>query len=187
MERVAGQNRAATAVATATKLKEAKALTQIVVADGTDWQASLIAAPAAAAATGATLLTNGKVIAPETKAFIQANTAVQVTAVGDVAINALPDAPKKVAGTDATALSVAVAKAYFPNPKAVGVATTADFADALTGGVHVAQVGGPLVVLPAKTPTAVTDWLKGQSGLTQIYVYGGPTRITDEQLAGLVK
>ncbi|WP_336250184.1 cell wall-binding repeat-containing protein [Stomatohabitans albus] len=186
VERIAGLNRAGTAVETANQLMKADKLKQLLVADGTDWQADLIAGPAAAEADGATLLTNGDVMAPETAAFLSAHANVKVTAIGANAVKASGVA-SKVEGADATALSLAVAKQFFRAPKAVGVATDAEFADSLAGGAQVAKHDGPMVLVPASIPGTVPAYLKATPSVTNVYVYGGPTRIPEDQLAGLAE
>lgn len=186
VERIAGKNRADTAVGAAEALLKKGDVKNVLVADGADWQASLLSGPAAAEVDGAVLLTNGDQMAPETKAFIDGNTKLDVKPVGANAAKALPG-KKAVVGDSASDLSVAVAKTFFTKPKVMGVATTADFADALTGGAHIARKDGPLFLLPEQTPSFVKEWMKGQTELKQVYVYGGDTRISAEQMAGLIK
>ncbi|WP_336250402.1 cell wall-binding repeat-containing protein [Stomatohabitans albus] len=185
--RIDGANRAATAVHTAEHLAKMGKATQVLVADGADWQTSLIAAPAAAAVSGITLLSNGATMAPETKAFLDAHTTLKVTAIGDQAITATPRSTMKIAGRNAEQLGVDVAKHFFTKPKAFGVATTADFADALTGGAHIAGVGGPLLLSARETAKTVIDWSKGQADVGNVFVYGGTTRITDAQAEAFIK
>ncbi|WP_336250139.1 cell wall-binding repeat-containing protein [Stomatohabitans albus] len=185
--RIAGANRAATAIATAEHIAKVGKVDQVLVVDGTDWQSSLIAAPAAAQVNGVVVLTNGAVIAPETTAFLDAFTSLKVTAVGDQAIKATARAQSVIAGADPSVLSVKVASVFFPDPKMVGVATTTDFADALTGGAHIAAVNGPLLLVPAETPTVVTEWMTSKKKIETIYVYGGPTRIGSTQAEALSK
>lgn len=184
VERIAGANRAGTAVETANWLKQAGKLKHLLIADGTDWQPDLIAGPAAAAVTGATLLTNGAAMAPETAAFLNANTSLPVTAIGTVAKTAakVSDA---VEAEHAEALSLAVAKRFFTDPKAVGLATTADFADALAGGAHIADYDGPMVLMGTQMPGTVRTWIDQAPNLTNIMVYGGVLRIPDTALEGL--
>ena len=186
VERIAGPNRAGTAVAVAQQLQQRRKANHILVADGTDWQADLIAGPAAAAADGVTLLTNGDQMAPETAAFIGANTSLKVTAIGTNAIKAVPQA-NKIEGGDPTALSVAVAKAFFTRPTVAGVATTDDFADALAGGAQVAKENGPLVLVPKAGASGVTTYLNDVKTVTKVYAYGGTQRITEAQLEALTK
>lgn len=186
VERIAGPNRAATAVETAKRLHASDKLENFLVVDGTDWQADLIAGTAAAEVDGAVLLTNGQAMAPETAAFLKANAAVKPTAIGTVAKNA-SKLPQAVEGADSTALSLAVAKRFFTNVKAVGVATTADFADALAGGVHIAEEDGPMLLVGNKADASMAGWVKANATITKVMVYGGTQRVSDELVQGLTK
>lgn len=178
IERIAGVNRAATAVETANWLKNAGKLKHLLVADGTDWQPDLIAGPVAAEVTGATLLTNGTTMAPETEAFMAAHRALPVTAIGSVAKRAakVPDAVEAEGGE---ALSLAVAKRFFKEPKAVGVATTGDFADALAGGAHIADEDGPMLLIGNRLPADMQTWINTGNSIKQVMIYGGQARIPD--------
>ena len=186
VERVAGPNRAATAVAVAERLQQLQKANRVLVADGTDWQADLIAGPAAAAVDGVTLLTNGDQVAPETAAFLAKFPSLKVSAIGANAVKAMPSATK-INGANPTALSVAVAQEFFSRPTVSGVATTDDFADALSGGVQVAMENGPLLLVSQSGTTVATTYLDDVKTVTKVYAYGGTQRITEAQLAALTK
>ena len=186
IQRLAGANRAGTAVVTAEQLAKAGKAKQVLLADGQDWQPDLIAGPAAASVDGVTLLSNGTTPAPETQAYLKANAAVKLVAIGDKAAQ-VAGSQDKVVASSPTALSVAVAKRFFASPQAVGFATTADFADALAGGAHAAKANAPILLLPSATPAEVTDWVKGVTSLKQFFVYGGETRISTQQIEALTK
>lgn len=186
VERIAGPNRAGTAVETANRLQRDDKLKQFLVVDGTDWQADMAAGPAAAEVDGALLLTNGSAMAPETKAFLDRHAKTEVMAIGANA-KVATKATKAIEGADGSALSLAVAKHYFAKPKAVGVATTADFADALAGGAHIADADGPILLVGRTIPADTLSWIRGQSSITSVMVYGGTSRIPDTSLDGLTK
>lgn len=186
VERIAGANRAATAVATAKKLKEMGKAKHILVADGTNWQPGLISGPVAAEVDGATLLSNGDKIAPETEAFLKENATVPMTAIGDVA-NKVGVAKEAVVGSNPTALSLAVADKFFARPKAVGVATTVDFADALAGGLHIAKQDGPLVLMPPQHTPSVTTYITQHYTITDVRLYGGGSRFSDQVIESLYR
>lgn len=185
VDRVAGANRAATAVATAQRLDAMGKAKAVLLADGSDWQVDLIAGPAAAKVEGVTLLTNGATMAPETAAYLAQHQSVPVTGIG-VHGAAQSQATTKVVANDPTSLSIAVAQQFFPQTAAVGVATTADFADALAGGAHIAHQDGPMVLVPTTTPPAVNALLD-TAKVRRVTVYGGPTRITNSQLEALTQ
>lgn len=183
-ERLAGENRAGTAVETAKKLEGLGKLKHIMLTDGSDWQPDLIAGPAAAKVDGATLLTWGEKIAPETMSFLQSHSAIPVTAIGTKAAKT-KQTTDVVDEADPTKLSMKVISKFMPQPRAVGFATTQDFADALTGGAHMAGLQGPLVLIGDKTPDHVTKWVKDTATLKRLIIYGGPTRINAQQEAEL--
>ena len=185
VERIAGPNRAATAVMTAETLLKVGKVKHILVADGANWQPNMIAGPAAARIEGVTLLTNGKELAPESAAFLKDHK-VPTTTIGDLAKEAFT-ADQQVTGAHASALSLAVADKFFGQSAPVaGVATTADFADALVGGAHVARRSGPLLLSPQTIPTPVVDWVRGGQVSREVFVYGGAERFTDEQKERLI-
>lgn len=186
VERIAGANRAATAVETAKKLKNMNKLAKFVLVDGADWQPDLIAGPLSAKLDAATVLTNGDKIAPETAAFLKENDKVEVVAVGDNAVGTKV-AKETVAGKEGTALSLEVANKYFKDTKIVGVATTADFADALPGGRHIAQSGAPILLSAPEVPASISDYLKTNVGIGWVNVYGGETRFSEKVVEGFGK
>lgn len=183
--RVAGPNRAGTAVATSEAIAKLGKVTHVLLADGTNWQPSLIAGPVAASTNGVTLLTNGQHMAPETLAYLRANTGLGVTTIGDGATQAFPKATTKIPGADGSVLSVDVAKQFFAKANTVGLATTQDFADALSAGAHMGALGGPLLLVPEQTPTQVTTWIREAKEVKDITIYGGPTRISQAQVDAL--
>lgn len=176
VSRIQGANRADTAVQTAKKLEAMDKLKSVYLVDGQDWQPALITGPVAAKTTGVTLLTNGDALAPETKAFLDAHPKVGVTAIGKNAA-ATGVSKKAVEGRDGTELSLKVAREFFDATDRIGVATSADFADALIGGGHIGQEGGALVLTNGRNASRVNAYLKTQPTITKLYVYGGAERI----------
>lgn len=182
VERIAGENRAATAVETAKRLKAMGKLKRLIYADGTDWQPTLIAAPLAAHTEGAVLLTWGVELAPESQAFMMANLDLPETAIGTkAAVTSVKEA--SIAESDPTLLSLAVIDQFYPAPTAVGIATVDTFADALSGGAHIATLGGPIILVGQSTPPEVLDWIKKTKSLERVVMYGGDQRITPTQEA----
>ena len=204
--RLAGANRFATAVAIAEALGDPAA---VVLADGGSFTDSIVASAAAvvaegtsfagadagsagsAGSVGALLLTAGEVMPPETRAYLDGlggagsdgvAGGASVVTIGAAAGVALPDAPT-VAASDPAAQSVAVAEAFFPGPTAVGIATTADFADALAGAATVTSpsVGpGPVLLSgPDALPEVVAEHLAAIRGtVTRALLFGGESALS---------
>ena len=178
VHRLAGSTAPATAVAVAEALGNPS--TVFEVTDTAPWD-GIAAAPAAIAAGGAILLTNGRVQAPETAAYLQAHPADTRYAVGGTfaAAGADPSATA-VAGATAEATSAAVAARFFPTPNDFGAASTLDFQDGLVGGLYMATGGrsGPLLLVdPNATPLldpAVVSYLRTLAPGTPGTVFGGP-------------
>lgn len=184
VDRIAGDNRAGTAVATAEYLRSMGLAKQVLLADGADWQPDLIAGPAAAAVRGVTLLTNGDAMAPETRAYLERNAQTPVTPIGEKAARTV-GSKEAITADSPTDLSIQVAKRFFTHPKAVGLATTADFADALAGGAHIAHNNGPILLSPANLPTTVPGYLNDVRTVSTVFVYGGTTRLNNGLLDSL--
>lgn len=186
-ERIQGPNRAATAVGVAERLLKERSLSgrdlvkRILVVDGTNWKEALIASPAAAANDGVVLLTNGSQMAPESNQFLRNNIAIPVTTIGKVA-SSLGLGPDKVDTEDPTQLGIDVAIKLIPTAKTIGIATTADFADSLAGGAHLGRTKGAMILIGDTVPESVKNHIATAATVTDIYVYGGPSRISDANM-----
>jgi len=179
--RYAGADRYGTATAVAAALGNP---TTVLLADGTAFADALSAGAAAAEAGGAVLLTNGPTMDPTTAAWLAANRPGTVYAVGGRAAAADPDATP-VAGADRYATSVAVAEQFFPSPTTVGLASGADWPDALTGSAAAALGGFPVVLTNPTALSAATLAYLGSisSTLTTVDVYGGTGAISPAVVA----
>jgi putative cell wall-binding protein len=173
--RYAGPDRYATAVAIANALGDP---TTILLADGTTYPDALSAGSAAAKAGGAVLLTDGTTIPTETAAYLAAHPSDTVYAVGGPALAADPTAAA-LSGPDRYATAVAVADQFFPKPATVGLASGADYPDALTGGAATGLAGAPLLLTDPDTLSPETSaYLQSVAPtLTAVDVYGGPAAI----------
>lgn len=110
-----------------------------------------------------------------TAAYLASRPAVPQVAVGSLAAAAAPTAAP-IVGADQYETSRLVATQYFPGVNIIGVASGTVFPDGLTGGAHIARLGGPLVlvdpgVLPAPTNTYL---LANNATITSGSLYGGP-------------
>jgi putative cell wall-binding protein len=172
--RYGGADRFATAVAVAEALGSPST---VLLATGTNFPDALAAGVGAAKARGAVLLTNGSTMPDATKTYLNAHPGT-VYAVGGPAVVAAPSATK-LSGADRYATAVAVATALFANPTAVGVATGANFPDALTGGAQLARAGAPLVLTaPSGVHEATSGYLRANKGsIATGHLYGGTTTL----------
>jgi hypothetical protein len=186
--REAGTDEYATAVDIAEQLGNP---TTIFEATGLNFPDALSAVPAAIAANGAILLTDGTTQAPETAAYLADRPDDFRYAIGGplAAAGADPGADA-VYGQDLYATSAAVASTFFPTTTTFGAATGTTFPDALSGGVFMsapATHGPMLLVQPSgPLPPAIASYLSGvASTLTQGYLFGGPLAVVDDVLSEL--
>lgn len=184
--RLGGPNRFATATVVADFLEIPPT---VLVSDGGDFRPTILAGAAATAIgstrqltreVGAVLLTDGPTLAPETRKWLETNDQVVPIAIGDDAVAALPQA-EPVPGDDPFALSVDVAERFFSSPTAAGLASVADFPDALIGGavVNSVAVGPMLFTDPDSLPPVVDNYLTEVDSISSVYVFGGPLAVAD--------
>jgi putative cell wall-binding protein len=177
--RYAGTDRFATAVAIASE-----GLGNPTVdfeANGDDYADAVSAGPAAAAAGGAVLLTNGPTQAGETAQYLSQHPTDTRVAVGGPAAAADSGAQSAIVGQDRYQTSELLAAKYFSAPMIVGLATGGGFADALSGGADVAEAGGPILLTdPTALPSPVVSYLAANAGtITRVVVFGGTQAIGD--------
>jgi putative cell wall-binding protein len=141
--RLAGADRAATAVAIADAIGAPTAIFEVT---GESFADALSAGAAAAAGEGVVVLTDGSSQAPETAAYTSAHPGVTRYAVGGPAAQADTEATS-IVGADRYATAVAVASLFFRDPSVVGVATGLNYPDALAAASFLAGKG-PLLLVP---------------------------------------
>jgi len=178
VQRIAGANRFATAVAVAAALGNPS---EVLEATGLDFADGLSAGAAAYHEGTAVLLTNGGVQAPETAAYLASHAGPHF-AIGGPAHQADPSATP-IVGTDRYATGVDVADTFWATPSAyVGFASGAAFADALSGSANIAGHGGPLLLVPPSglLPTSVASYLSAAPATTANgLLYGGSAAVGD--------
>jgi hypothetical protein len=177
-ERVAGQDRYLTAVDVAGELGNPST---ILLASGQDFPDAATAGVAAAEAGGAVLLTMGATQSPTTQQYLDDHTIDELFAIGGPAVTADPSA-QVVSGDDRFDTAARVAEEFFGAPDEIGVANAVSFPEALTGGVHIARLGGPLLLVNVDDLPAFTfDYLDAHSGsIDDAFIYGGTDVISDE-------
>lgn len=167
--RLAGSTRVETALAVAEEL--GRPVTLLLA--GADRVADAVTAGAAAAEEGgAVLLTTAGQRHPAVTGYLDRHSGAAVHAVGGPAARAYPEA-RAVAGPDREGTAVAVAEAFFGEPAMAGVAGRQATADALSGAVHAAARGSPMLLTPGdRVHQAVARWLCS-AGVRAGIIHGG--------------
>jgi putative cell wall-binding protein len=131
--------------------------------------------------TSAVLLTNDSAMPAETKNYLDSHSTVTRYAIGAPAAAADASATP-VVGTDNPDTSRKVAEKFFTTPAAVAIANQATFADALSGGVHAALNGAPLLLTdPTALPATISAYLTNAKATTVIgFVYGGTAAVSED-------
>ncbi len=173
--RLAGLNRYETGVAVADELGDVDA---VLVATGKNFPDALAAGSAAAHINGAVLLSADDVLPAATAAAIDARAGADLYAVGGQAARAVPEATP-FAGADRYQTAQLAADALFDAPVWVGLASGVNFPDALSGGVHAAAHGAPLVLThPERLPQPTSDYLTAAEP-RRVAIYGGTAAVGD--------
>jgi hypothetical protein len=185
--REAGSDEYATAVDVAEQLGNP---TTIFEATGLSFYDALSAVPAAIKDHAAILLTDGSSQAFETYEYLLAHPGDTRYAIGGqlAAYGADPTATP-VYGQDLFGTSAAVATTFFPDASIFGVATSADFPDALGGGVFMATGGrsGPLLLVNPTTPLPpeILPYLASRAPGSPGFVFGGPLAVGSAVVAAV--
>ncbi|HEX2028148.1 MAG TPA: cell wall-binding repeat-containing protein [Nitriliruptorales bacterium] len=140
--RIFGPTRVETAIAIAQELGDPDTL---MVTTGYDFADALPAGAASAHVEAAVLLTVSEQRHPATDAYLAARSGATLFAVGGPAARPYAQATP-VFGPSREETAVEVARRFFADPTVVGVARRDRFPDSLTGGVHVARRGGPVLL-----------------------------------------
>jgi putative cell wall-binding protein/nitrogen fixation protein FixH len=187
-QRVAGEDRYATAASTALELHPDGAAT-VYIATGADFPDALAAGAAAAAADAPLLLVRRDGVPAVTRtalASLRPTTIVlvggtnAVTADVEAQLVALTGATvTRVAGIDRYDTAALLAQRQFPNgASSVYVATGANFPDALAAGAAAAREGAALLLVPAQgVPNTVRDALTALAP-QRIVVAGGTAAVS---------
>ncbi len=176
VDRIFGADRFGTATAIADALGDPSTVFE---ASGSDFPDALSAVPAAIAAHGAIMLTNGSTQAPATAAYL-AEHATTRYAIGGPAAWADPSAIA-LAGSDRYATSAEVAETFFGTTATVNLASGATFADALSGGTLAGAATQPLLLVPPAGALAEADiaYLSTRHGaVTNLRLIGGTAAVS---------
>ncbi len=185
--RLAGADEYATAVDIAEQLGNPSTIFE---ATGLSFYDALSAVPAAITLHAAILLTNGSTQAPETAAYLaEFPNDVRYAIGGPLAAAGADPSASPIYGQTLYDTSAAVASRFFANAQVFGAATSADFPDALGGGVFMASGGrlGPLLLV-AQTPPlppAIATYLSSLPSTTPGYVFGGPLAVSPAVISAI--
>ena len=177
-KRLAGNDRAGTAVAIAQAMGSPKTVFE---ATGLNFPDALAGVPAAIVKGGVILLTNGSAQAPETAQYLSGLSGPTRYALGGQAAAADPSATP-IVGADRYATATMVAGQFFPGPTSLGGASALSFPDALGAGPYLGGKKTPLILLPpdGPLPQTVSDYLMANTGtLTAATVFGGAGAVSD--------
>jgi hypothetical protein len=170
--RLSGPDRFATAVKIAEEGLDRP--TTVLLATGGAFPDALAGGPAAAQVNGAILLTDGAQLPPATQAYLDTIDDATIYALGGSAARALPTATP-LAGPTRFETAIAVAEAFFDAPTSAGLATAANFPDALAGGAHIGGQGGPMLLTSRDSlhPATRTYLQTNAPTLQRAVLYGG--------------
>lgn len=179
--RIGGGNRFDTAVKIAQWDSGTKP-SKVLVATGINYPDALAAGAAAGAnANAVVVLTNDKVMPPETAAYLNSVAGATVYGVGGQAVAALGGRPQiALKGADRIATSMLVARNLFDTPGSVGFATSMNWPDSLAGGALQGTVGGPLILVDPASGLSADEqqWLKqSATAIDSVQIYGGPAAV----------
>jgi hypothetical protein len=177
VQRLFGPDRYATATAIADRIGGAQVA---LLATGLNFPDGLAAGVAAAHAGGVVLFTQGSTQAGATQSWLQAHSGVPVVTVGGPAASAFAGGTH-LSGADRYETSVDVAEHFFADPSIAGLASGTVFPDALSGGAHIAELGGPmLLTAPSSLPSTVGTWFRDHAdSVTVVEIYGGTTAVAE--------
>ncbi len=184
VQRIAGSDRYATAVAIANALGNPSTVFE---ASGTSFADALSAGPAAIDAGGVVLLTGDGSQSAPTAAYLAAHAGAARFAIGGHASRA-DGAATGLVGADRYQTAAMVAGRFFGSPDSAGLATGENFVDSMVAVPSLGRVHAPLLLVPASgnLPTAVTGYLQAHaSTIVSATTFGGTKAVSDKAIAQL--
>lgn len=189
VDRVAGSDRFATAVALARRGPEGG---PVLLASGRAFPDGLAAGPVAAARGGVLLLTEPDLLPAATRDELRRRMPPEVVVLGgtdavsrDVErdVRSLGIPVRRVGGADRHATAARLAATFPPGVERVVVATGATFADALAVGPMAARDGAPVLLVERdRVPPATADAL-ARLAPAEVVVVGGPDAVSGDVAA----
>ena len=189
VKRLAGKNRFLTNIEV---LKEAGVKDEeLLIASGTDYADAL----SASAVGKPILLVSGKAsgMTSDQKAYLKTLSSKKgyvIGGTGAVSTGIENDAKavmtvERVMGKNRYETSVAVAKKFFTNPKAVAIAYGLNYPDGLCGGPLSIAYGCPLLLTVDSLPDAAVNYAKS-AGIKSAVTFGGTTLVSDKTVNKII-
>ena len=179
VERIGGANRFDTAANIARRLSRNPQTAVVVYSN--DFKDALVAAPYAARLGYPILLTGTKVLAAETAAVIQKlgikNTVIigNQDQVNDAVLASLPN-PVRVGNPSHQTNAVSAADYFQLDNKSIYMATSADFADAITGAALAAKYHSAIFLVGDNVPPETSRYVKDK--ISSVSIFGGPSAVS---------
>ena len=166
----------------------------IYLASGANFPDGLAVAALAGKSGGVVLLTGDGTLPESTRAYLQQHdpSGARTTTVGGPAARAFPGAAASIVGPDRYATSALVAAAFDdPTMSMVGVASGADWPDALVGAAAMGMMGGPLLLTtPASMSPSSAAVVTDNADVRSVWLFGGPNAVSagvQDELDGLLE
>jgi putative cell wall-binding protein len=198
--RLAGPDRFATALAIASQVEQVVGGPPFVVfvATGRNFPDAL-AAGAAAGFGGVVVLSNDATLPQPVRDYVAEKQQVDnalVATVGGPAVPSYPEADVAISGADRYQTAALVADVFFvlpggEAPVVAGLATGANFPDALSGGAVMALLGGPMLLTNPTTLNAHPQAFLAENRVTidAAFIFGGSgavSNLVDGQVAAAI-
>lgn len=184
--RLLGADRFETSTAVANQIHQLEPSSPLraLLATGQNFPDALAAGAAAGATPGGVVLLTADTRMPAVTSAWVTKYRPAVWAVGhqaDDAARSVRIAETPLAGADRFGTAELVARAFFPAPRRVGLATSVTWPDALSGGALMGSEGGPLLLVePTALPVATGNYLSSIStSVTGEITFGGRAAISD--------
>ncbi|MGI9016531.1 MAG: cell wall-binding repeat-containing protein [Euzebya sp.] len=177
VSRIAGDSRFATSVAVAQAANPDPNV--IFLAGGGEFADALLAGATAPSFRGVAVLVDSSGIPAVVQDYLAAHPDATTFVLGAVAVDVMPDADSRVAGSNPAITSAALLDLY-PEGGEVAFATYENFPDGLSGGAYAASRLIPMV-LSAKDgmDSTVLDGLQEHGPYSQITFFGGTAALSD--------
>lgn len=194
VKRIAGEDRIATSIAIANYVKDKVGANGVMISNGWNYEASVLAGSTAVRTGLVHVLANSGDVDSRAKQYAQKFVTTQRHFIGNAGEKIADLAVSGIFEDNISYLSVKTNKRFHCGNSPVGLATSVNFADGLTGGYHISMSNGclylmdPNEVSPRIGFDKIKSYLQGGplQGKNSVYVYGGfkamPPKYIDDLL-----